>query len=66
MTPRQYIEKNLFIRTKDSKVIRLKLNRAQVRLYEALERQRKLYIHGQALRLQPRGMVRHDGVHGGV
>lgn len=41
MTPRQYIEKNLSIRTKDSKVIRLKLNRAQVRLYEALERQRK-------------------------
>lgn len=41
MTPRAYIEKYLSIRTKDSRVIRLKLNPAQIRLYETLERQRK-------------------------
>ncbi len=38
---RQYIEKNLQIRTKDAKLQPLRLNAAQRRLYAALEAQRK-------------------------
>lgn len=41
LTPKGFIEKHLWIRTKDSRIVRLKLNPAQLRLYEALERQRK-------------------------
>lgn len=38
---RRYIEKNLCIRTKDSRIVPLKFNAAQVRLYETLQRQHK-------------------------
>lgn len=41
MTARSYIERNLYIRTKDSKIVPLKLNPAQLRLYKALEAQRR-------------------------
>ncbi len=41
VSARRFIEKNLYIRTKDAKIIPLKLNPAQVRLYNALEAQRK-------------------------
>ena len=41
VSARRFIEKNLCIRTKEAKIVPLKLNPAQVRLYEALERQRK-------------------------
>lgn len=36
---RRFIEDNLYIRTKKAKIVPLKLNRAQERLYEALRRQ---------------------------
>lgn len=36
---RGYMEKNLYIRTKKARVVKLKLNRAQVRLLEALKKQ---------------------------
>ena len=41
VSARRFIEKNLYIRTKEAKIVPLKLNPAQLRLYEALERQRK-------------------------
>lgn len=41
VSARRFIEKNLYIRTKEAKIVPLKLNPAQIRLYEALERQRK-------------------------
>lgn len=37
---REYMERNLFIRTKDARIVPLRLNPAQERLYEALETQR--------------------------
>ena len=40
VTAREYMEKNLFIRTKDARIVPLRLNPAQERLYEALEAQR--------------------------
>lgn len=39
--PREYIERFLKIRTKDSRIVPLKLNAAQKRLYSEIERQRK-------------------------
>jgi hypothetical protein len=41
VSPRRFIEKNLYIRTKNATIVPLKLNPAQVRLYEVLEGQRK-------------------------
>lgn len=40
MNTREFIEENLVIRTKDARIVPLKLNPAQERLYEALEAQR--------------------------
>lgn len=37
---REYMEQNLFIRTKDARIVPLRLNPAQERLYSALEQQR--------------------------
>lgn len=41
VSARTYIEKNLYIRTKDSRIVPLKLNPAQIRLYKALQAQHR-------------------------
>lgn len=48
VSAREFIEENLVIRTKDARIVPLRLNPAQERLYEALEAQR---IAGRPMRV---------------
>lgn len=41
VSPLEYMEENLFIRTKDAQIVPFRLNAAQRRLYDALEEQRQ-------------------------